>query len=223
MINVDAHGERSFLYWRDNAPARELFQLTTGDDLTRLAQYDWIYFSGITLSLYNTEGRERLIDLIAAVRRAGSHVAFDGNYRPRGWRDKEAAREAFAAILPHVDRRCRPFDDEHMLFGDANAQACADRLRNAGVDEIVVKSGSKGCFILSPSGSIEVPAESSIKPVDTTAAGDSFNAAYLAARIRGHNPEEAARAGHRLAGTVICYPGAIIPKEAMPALLSAPA
>jgi 2-dehydro-3-deoxygluconokinase len=53
--------------------------------------------------------------------------------------------------------------------------------------------------------------------VDTTAAGDSFAAAYIAARLGGVDPVEAARAGHRLAGVVVCYPGAIIPRSAMPA------
>jgi 2-dehydro-3-deoxygluconokinase len=53
--------------------------------------------------------------------------------------------------------------------------------------------------------------------VDTTAAGDSFSAAYIAARLAGADPIEAARAGHRLAGVVVCHPGAIIPRSAMPA------
>jgi 2-dehydro-3-deoxygluconokinase len=52
--------------------------------------------------------------------------------------------------------------------------------------------------------------------VDTTAAGDSFGAAYLAARLSGSDPEQAAHAGHRLAGAVIRHRGAIIPREAMP-------
>jgi 2-dehydro-3-deoxygluconokinase len=55
-----------------------------------------------------------------------------------------------------------------------------------------------------------------LQPVDTTAAGDSFNAGYLAARIGGASPREAAAAGHRLAGAVIMSPGAVIPREAMP-------
>jgi 2-dehydro-3-deoxygluconokinase len=55
-----------------------------------------------------------------------------------------------------------------------------------------------------------------VQPVDTTAAGDSFNAAYLAARINGAAPREAALAGHRLAGAVILSPGAVIERERMP-------
>jgi 2-dehydro-3-deoxygluconokinase len=52
--------------------------------------------------------------------------------------------------------------------------------------------------------------------VDTTAAGDSFAAAYIAARRHGLSPVAAARAGHKLAGAVVRYRGAIIPKAAMP-------
>jgi 2-dehydro-3-deoxygluconokinase len=62
-----------------------------------------------------------------------------------------------------------------------------------------------------------VPAELVAEVVDTTAAGDSFAAAYLWARTGGAAPPDAARAGHRLAGTVVRYPGAIIPRAAMPA------
>ena len=46
---------------------------------------------------------------------------------------------------------------------------------------------------------------------DTTAAGDSFNAGYLAGRSRGLPAQEAALLGHRLAARVIGYRGAIIP------------
>ena len=64
-----------------------------------------------------------------------------------------------------------------------------------------------------------VKAEPVTEPViDTTAAGDSFAAAYIAARLAGAEPFEAARAGHRLAGIVVCHPGAIIPRSAMPAI-----
>jgi len=64
----------------------------------------------------------------------------------------------------------------------------------------------------------EIKAEPVTMPIiDTTAAGDSFSAAYVAARLAGVEPVAAARAGHRLAGVVICYPGAIIPRARMPA------
>jgi 2-dehydro-3-deoxygluconokinase len=217
MIERDARGERSFLYWRDRAPAREVFDRADVAALERLSTFDWLYFSGISLSLYGEKGCERLTELLAMIRRRGGRVAFDSNYRQRGWPDADMARRCFKQILPHVDLALPTFDDEHALFGDPDPDACAARLHNAGVREIVVKRGEHGCIVYDEAGRTEVGPERRIDPVDTTAAGDSFNAGYLAARLAGAAPTAAARSGHKLAGVVISHPGAIIPREAMPA------
>ncbi|MGD0846284.1 sugar kinase [Bradyrhizobium sp.] len=216
MIERNALGERSFLYWRDRAPAREFFDLVDDAALERLSRFDWLYLSGITLSLYGDRGRARLIELLTMARRNGGRIAFDGNYRPRGWSDAAAARRAFDSLLPHVDLALPTLEDEQLLFGDADADSCAARLRGAGVAEIVVKTGARGCIVYAKGIRTEVPPEAVLQPVDTTAAGDSFNAGYLAGRISGASVTEAARAGHRLAGVVIRWPGAVIPKDAMP-------
>jgi len=60
---------------------------------------------------------------------------------------------------------------------------------------------------------VKLPKE---KVIDTTAAGDSFSAGYLAVRLTGASAENAAKRGHLTASTVIQYRGAIIPREAMP-------
>src|SRR6516165_5536958 len=147
MIERDARGERSFLYWRDRALAREFFDRADDAALERLARFDWLYFSGISLSLYGDSGRMRLRELLAAARRNGGKIAFDGNYRPRGWRDSVTARRAFADILPLVDLALPTLEDEQALFADADAQSCIARLRDAGIGEIVVKRGGLGCLI----------------------------------------------------------------------------
>jgi len=216
MIERDAKGERSFLYWRDRAPARELFDRADDAILERLASFDWLYFSGISLSLYGETGRAKLGELLAAARKRGGRVAFDGNYRPRGWPDKESAQRAFSAILPLVDLALPTLEDEQMLFGDADVQVCLARLKTFGIAEIVIKRGPLGCLIDAAGKTFDVPPTRALRPVDTTAAGDSFNAGYLAARIKGIAPGAAAEVGHRLAGAVIMAPGAVIPNDAMP-------
>jgi 2-dehydro-3-deoxygluconokinase len=216
MIERDARGERSFLYWRDRAPAREFFDRADDAVLERLARFDWLYLSGISLSLYGERGRARLRELLVATRRRGGRIAFDGNFRPRGWSDAEAARRAFNAVLPLVDLALPTLEDEQALFGDADVAACVARLAEHGIGEIVVKRGPLGCLIEARGQRVEIPPPQVVQPVDTTAAGDSFNAAYLAARILGAAPEPAAEAGHRLASAVIMSPGAVIAREAMP-------
>jgi 2-dehydro-3-deoxygluconokinase len=56
-------------------------------------------------------------------------------------------------------------------------------------------------------------------PRDTTGAGDSFNAAYLSARLMGLPVAESVRKAHELASRVIQYPGAVIQREAMADLM----
>lgn len=216
MIERDAKGERSFLYWRGRAPARRLFDLSDNATLDRLAAFDWLYFSGITLSLYGDTGRQRLIELLREARRRGGRVAFDGNYRPRGWPDAASARAAFDQILPLIDLAMPTAEDEAALFGDADPQQTLARLSAAGLREIVVKAGPAGCLLSSNGEIAEVKPQTVLQPVDTTAAGDSFNAGYLAARINGAAMIDAAAAGHRLAGAVIMSPGALIAPHLMP-------
>lgn len=223
LIEIDDRGERRFSYWRESAPARELFTLPqTPEIVTALPGYDLVYLSGISLSLYGEPGRAVLFDALDRARAAGARVVFDGNYRPRNWSAVAQARAAMDAMLDRVDIVLTSAEDEGAVHGDADAQATVMRLRARGIEEIVVKLGSEGALVAGPAGATRLPATPLGPVVDTTAAGDSFNAAYLAARLGGRDAVAAAQAGHLLAGSVIAHPGAIIPLEAMPAGLGAP-
>ena len=213
MIRVDETGEREFLYWRDRAAARQLFA-TAGADrtLAALADFDWLYFSGITLAILGGVGREKLMGLCRKVRERGGQVAFDTNYRPRLWPDGQEARDLIAQAWRHASVALPTFEDEAALFGDADAAATVARLRDAGCGEIAVKRGAEPCIVAAKGEMSAVAAQPVSRIVDSTAAGDSFNAAYIAARIAGRPPGEAAKAGHGLASKVIGHRGAIVPR-----------
>jgi 2-dehydro-3-deoxygluconokinase len=120
-------------------------------------------------------------------------------------------------------RRCDialpTLDDEQRLFGDIDADACLTRLRGLGVREIVLKLGGEGCVISAAGAAAPRVAPTKVgKIVDTTAAGDSFNAGYLYGRLIGKDPALAAAIGNRLAAVKIQHPGAIMPRDAMPKL-----
>lgn len=219
LIRTDERGERVFHYWRDSAPARRLFELEGATGLARrLSDFHLIHLSGITLSLYSPRGRAALFEALDQARIHGCRVSFDGNYRARGWPDGAAARAAFEAMLQRVDIALPTLDDEQALFGDRDAGASIRRYLAAGAHEVVVKDGPRGCTVAERGreGSTLVPVETVVKPMDTTAAGDSFNAGYLAARAAAAPPVEAARAGHHLAAVVIGHRGAIIDRRWMP-------
>jgi len=222
LIQTDSAGERRFSYWRDRAPARELFQLPDTDALlaTIESAYDLVYLSGISLSLYGDDGRAKLTQALDALRRRGGRVAFDSNYRPRNWPDVATARDTMAELLRRSDIALVSADDERALWGDPDTTTTAKRIQALGVGEVVVKSaGDSAVLLVKGARAATVPPERDVKPVDSTAAGDSFNAAYLAARLADAPPLDSARSGHRLAAAVIQHPGAVIPRQAMPSVI----
>lgn len=213
-IRTDEAGERSFYYWRDNAAARLLLDLPETDAiLAALAGYDMIYLSGITLSLYSADGRRRLIEALRKAREGGSRVAFDTNFRTHGWPVPDIAREVYRDMLAVADLVLASVDDLTPLFG---ARMHGELIERMVAREVVLKLATPASVVRLDGVDHAVTAEPVGQVVDTTAAGDSFSAAYLAARLHGLAPVAAARAGHRLAGAVIGHRGAIIPRDAMP-------
>ena len=216
MIDADPAGARHFHYWRDVAPARDLFELP---DWNRVAEglltAKLVYFSGITLSLYSNNGLGRFLAVIEMARKNGAKIAFDGNFRPRGWKgDLTRTRTVFMEALKRVDIAMPTYDDEAVLWGDPSPEATVERLHAFGIAEIVVKNGPNSALVAAGNSSAFIPVPEVVVPVDTMAAGDSFNAAYIAARLSGDGPQAAAAAAHRLAGEVIRHRGAIMPRDA---------
>ena len=220
LIQVDEHGERSFVYWRDQSPARGLLQSV--DQLTALLdkaspRADLFYLSGITLALMTAQTRETFYDFARNFRNQGGLIAFDSNHRPLLWSDADLARHSYQTMYANTDIALSTADDEYALFGGHSAADVVERLSSLGVSEIVVKDGAGGATLLADGVVTSVAAES-VAVVDTTAAGDSFNAAYLWSRAVNLPPQSAAVNGHTLAGTVIGHRGAIVTFAAMPAL-----
>lgn len=219
-IETDASGERTFYYWRNEAAARFWLESEQADAIcAELAQFDYLYLSGISLAILNPASREKLMTLLGKARANGCRVIFDNNYRPRLWASKEETQKVYQQMLSYTDIAFLTLDDEDLLWGEKPAEEVITRTQAAGVREVVIKRGAESCLIaIQGEPLLEVPAVKlpKEKVIDTTAAGDSFSAGYLAVRLTGGNTEAAAKRGHLTASTVIQYRGAIIPKAAMP-------
>lgn len=220
-IETDSTGERTFYYWRNEAAARFWLESEAAPAICeQLATFDYLYLSGISLAILSPESRDRLFALLRECRANGGKVIFDNNYRPRLWSSREETQRVYQQMLECTDIAFLTLDDEDALWGEKPVDEVIARTQAAGVGEIVIKRGADACLIaIQGEAAVEVPAVALAKEkvIDTTAAGDSFSAGYLAVRLTGGTPEAAAKRGHLTASTVIQYRGAIIPREALPA------
>ena len=216
VVDSETDGTRHRYDWCGESPARELFELPDwGRVAEGLTKAKLVYFSGITLSLYSNTGIGRFLALIEMVRQQGAKIAFDGNFRPRGWRgDLSRTRTVFMEALKRVDIALPAYDDEAVLWGDPSPEATVERLQAFGIAEIVVKNGPNSALVVSGAQREFIPVPEVVVPVDATAAGDSFNAGFIAARLTGKGPADAAAAAHRLAAQVIRHRGALMPRAA---------
>ncbi|WP_395339229.1 sugar kinase [Ningiella sp. W23] len=217
-IELDERGERSFYYWRkDSAASAYVSELGEQRLFSQLLQMDVIYLSGISLGILDKPQRETLLQIIAKLKAAGKCIAFDGNYRPRNWSSKEEAQTYISKMLNLSDWYLPTLDDEQLLFDcDTKDDVCRLHAHHK-ISTLVVKDGENGCYIYEQSSSqradpIHVPIPNKVTPVDTTAAGDSFNAGFIAALMQQQSAQEAALSGHIVAARVIQHRGAIIPR-----------
>lgn len=203
-------GERSFTYWRSDSAAKRL--ASDPEALRRALQgADIAYWSGITLAILSNQDRLALIEALSHFAGGGGTVVFDPNLRPRLWDNTEVMR-GWIHRAAAISNLCLPsFEDEATWFGDDDPQATIRRYRAEGVRRVVVKNGAGAVTFTCEDGSIDTLGVPSAKRVvDTTAAGDSFNAGFLAAEINGATTHEAIASGARLATNVIGARGALV-------------
>lgn len=212
LIDTDGSGERSFSYWRSTSAARRMFGPESGLTPEVLDGFDTLCLSGISIAILDPPARELLSAALARFRARGGQVAFDSNYRPALWPDVPTARAQMARFIGLADIAFPSMDDEAALFGDGGVDAVLDRYARAGVRHGALKCGGQGAIALDGSG-MRRAASAGVRVVDTTAAGDSFDAGFLAALDRGGDMAACLEAGAALAERVIGVRGAILPRD----------
>lgn len=206
LIENDTAGERHFSYWRDHSPAREIF-----DQPLQLADTDVFYFSGITLAVTRS-GVENLLALLRQIRDSGGRVVFDPNYRPTLWDNPGQARQTIKAVLPLCDIALPTLQDERTLWGIETVAECRALFATEGVTELVIKGDDLTAYVFSSEGEVSQQAPA-VAALDTTGAGDAFNAAYLGARLDGLDLHTALDRAQALAARVVQQRGAILPRD----------
>lgn len=203
------NAERSFTYWRNLSAAKLM-----ADDINHitkaLKQADIIYFSGVTLAILDEPYRGNFLAALHKMKNLGKMIVFDSNARPKLWNSPATMKAATVAGYRVATVAVPTFEDDRQIFGDVTPAASAERIESYGVAEVIVKNGDKPSLV-SVHGHLTSVSPNSVEHIiDTTGAGDSFNAGYIAARSNNYTPTEAAKFAHLVAARVIGGRGALI-------------
>lgn len=203
------NGERTFSYWRNKSAATFLGQ-NVDDVGNAMKKQDMIYFSGITLAILDQNSRKNLFSCLKSARRAGKKIAFDPNLRPKLWNDKKEMCDVIMAGANLSDIILPSFEDEATWFSDADPMSTLARYQNVGAETVVVKNAGDPVSFWSQHGTGTYLVESVEKIIDSTAAGDSFNAEILVGLLREIPLADAINNAANLAKKVLMGQGALV-------------
>lgn len=214
-IYTDAHGERSFIYWRSDSAAKQMMSTFDENDVAAMTAFDMVLFSGISLAILNEADQPKFWKTLQRLKSAGVTIVFDVNHRPALWKNREDAIRLYAQAYQMADILLPGIEDFNFLYGFETLEDTLKFLADYTFKEIIIKNGSDAVTIVNEGGELsEVQLTPVENVVDTTSAGDAFNGAYLGARLLGATAEESVKKAAKCAGFVIQHKGAIVDAQA---------
>jgi 2-dehydro-3-deoxygluconokinase len=179
-------GKSVIYYYRRGSAASKLSPEDI--DLEYLASAKVFHTTGVTLAL--SESCRRTVDkAIEIAHRSGVQVSFDTNIRLKLWSPDEA-RKVITPYISKTDVLFTDIQDSEILLGEGEPATAAKRYLDMGVNTAVVKMGERGAYVATRDGGASMRGAFNVPVVDVTGAGDAFDAAFLACRMRGMDLDE---------------------------------
>ena len=113
-----------------------------------------------------------------------------------------------AGALQYVDYFFPNYDEACLMTGEKDEAKVADKLFSYGIKNVVMKIGTRGCYIRNKDGVMIVPACKGITAVDTIGAGDNFASGFIAALLQGKDIKECGEYANCTAAIAVQHPGA---------------
>jgi 2-dehydro-3-deoxygluconokinase len=207
FIELDEQREYTFHFWRQNSAATETVLRNDLDELAGfISQSRYFLFTGVGLAILKDPAR---LDELLLKLQGRTQIIFDTNYRARLWNSPDEYRRRVESVLPFINVLLPTRGDIEAAYPTDDLNDTLRRLKEMGPDIIAMKSGADGCGLWSDNGLVEYPAPTGIAVVDTTGAGDAFNAGFIAGLVRGAELQACCDLGQRVAARALAVQGAI--------------
>jgi 2-dehydro-3-deoxygluconokinase len=194
----DTHAERRIdvVYARAGSAGSRLSRADLDADYLTSARV--LHITGITPAL-SAEARDATSAAVAVAADAGVTVSFDPNIRRRLWPDPAAARRELLPLAERSQLILLGHAEATLLTGREHPGEAARWLASRGAAMVAVKLSADGALGVSGGDSYH-GAALSLHPADPIGAGDAFDAAFLAAWLRGADLRGCVDEGNLAAG-----------------------
>lgn len=192
LKEISAVGDTTVYYYRRGSAASMMVPADL--DVDYLTGAKWVHVTGITPAL-SANCRDTVERAIELGRAAGREVSFDPNMRLKLW-TVEQARETMFPLLRRCTILLGGLEELSLLLQVDTADAAADWALEQGLGIAVVKLGADGALVATPTERRTIPPFTIPRIVDTVGAGDGFDAGFIAGRLLGKDPWQAAELGN---------------------------
>ncbi|SFM27884.1 carbohydrate kinase family protein [Pelosinus propionicus] len=168
MVFSDPDGERSFLYY----PGTNGIFAEGDIDFSVIERCEILFIAG-SLLMPTLDG-EPTARLLKRTQQLGKYTILDTAWDPTGkW------MSAISPCLPYLNLFIPSIEEAQMLSGKDNVEDMAKVFLTAGAQNVVIKCGSKGCYVENSTEKHYQPAYK-VNAIDANGAGDSFVAGFIA-------------------------------------------
>ncbi|MDC3186878.1 PfkB family carbohydrate kinase [Pelagibacteraceae bacterium] len=210
LIKNKDNGEKQFFYWRDESAAKQYFNNIDFLNLYKeLKNFDYIYFSGITLSIIHISKLNNFIKLLNLLKSKKIKIVFDFNIRPSRW-NKKNLNIFLDTVLKFVDICFLSGEDMNYWKNKNNIKSYEQIVRKYKLKHSIFRKNAKFTYVFLNKTSYVFKNKLLKTVVDTSGAGDGFNAAYLSNFIVNNDPVLALKAGSSLGSKIVMKKGAIV-------------
>ena len=210
LIKNKDNGEKQFFYWRDESAAKQYFNNIDFLNLYKeLKNFDYIYFSGITLSIIHISKLNNFIKLLKLLKSKKIKIVFDFNIRPSRW-NKKNLNIFLDSVLKYVDICFLSGEDMNYWKNKNNIKSYEQIVRKYKLKHSIFRKNAKFTYVFLNKTRYVFKNKLLKTVVDTSGAGDGFNAAYLSNFIVNNDPVLALKAGSSLGSKIVMKKGAIV-------------
>ena len=143
LIENSKVGEKIFYYWRDNSAAKFFFNNQNIKQCqNQLKKFQYVYFSGITLSLFDNNNFYKFLSLIEFLKKKQIKIIFDFNIRIKRW-SKKKLFSYFSKTLPFVDILFSSGEDLNFLKGNASLRTFKNLIQKYNIEHAIYRNNAR--------------------------------------------------------------------------------